>query len=292
MSKKLNLVGQKYNRLTVLESKGSISGNQIFICRCDCGKITEASSASLRSGHKKSCGCLNRELPILQPHNLMGKHYGKLYVTNDCGKINGHHYFECLCECGNITKVEISNLTSGHTKSCGHCEKIIHENGHCRYICRNGASFIFDADDEEKVRKYVWSVSNYGYAVSDSKINGKRLILSRYLLNVNDDTFVDHINGNTLNNLRNNLRIATAQNNSQNMKRPAHNTSGYKGVSFNKVTGKYRAYITINKKFLNLGQSYNNPIDAAKAYDKAARYYFGNYCCLNFPNLNEQSCNR
>ena len=54
-----NYIGEKFNRLTVLEKSSLKSGTSyLWLCKCDCGNETYATLASLRSGHKKSCGCL------------------------------------------------------------------------------------------------------------------------------------------------------------------------------------------------------------------------------------------
>ena len=91
---------------------------------------------------------------------------------------------------------------------------------------------------------------------------------------------VDHINHNTLDNRRCNLRLAT---HGQNMANSRPNKGRkYKGVW--QIMGKYWvAFIGKNKKQIYLG-SFSTPKLAAKAYDEAARKKFGEYACLNFPN--------
>jgi hypothetical protein len=88
--------------------------------------------------------------------------------------------------------------------------------------------------------------------------------------------FIDHIDGNRSNNKIENLRQATLFENARNSKRPSHNTSGYKGVCWDKNRNKWMAHITINQKFKSLGR-YNNIDDARIAYANAAKHYFGKF---------------
>jgi len=78
MGKSLNLVGNIYEKLTVIEktSNRSINGSIVWKCKCACGEITYADTNSLRSGHKRSCGCIRFE--IITKHN---KSYSKVYHT-------------------------------------------------------------------------------------------------------------------------------------------------------------------------------------------------------------------
>lgn len=58
--KRVDLVGQRFGRLTVMEKRGKDANgrNQLWLCQCECGKFTTTSSTHLRSGHSRSCGCL------------------------------------------------------------------------------------------------------------------------------------------------------------------------------------------------------------------------------------------
>lgn len=93
---------------------------------------------------------------------------------------------------------------------------------------------------------------------------------------------VDHRNGDGLDNRRANLRAATNAENMRNRRRYANNTSGFKGVSFHKATGKWRAQINLSDRRSHLG-SHATAADAARAYDAAAREHFGEFAYLNFP---------
>ena len=89
------------------------------------------------------------------------------------------------------------------------------------------------------------------------------------------------MDGNGLNNQRNNLRICTRKENTRNRRIGSKNTSGYKGVYLNKELNKWRAHIRINGHLYVLGL-FENKEDAARTYDEAARLHFGEYAWLNF----------
>jgi hypothetical protein len=93
---------------------------------------------------------------------------------------------------------------------------------------------------------------------------------------------VDHINTDSLDNRRANLRLATHSQNSCNSRRDKSNTySRFRGVSFSKRKQKWFAAIRANGRKLWLGY-FDNELDAAKAYDMAARKYHGEFAVLNF----------
>jgi hypothetical protein len=91
---------------------------------------------------------------------------------------------------------------------------------------------------------------------------------------------VDHADGNGLNNCRHNLRDGAGFKNRANRVLASNNTSGYKGVDWNKQKGKWRAIIMVNKKSIYLG-GFDTPEAAADAYDQAAVRYFGEYALTN-----------
>jgi len=96
------------------------------------------------------------------------------------------------------------------------------------------------------------------------------------------DLEVDHINRIPTDNRIENLRLATRQQNSANRKMGQGNYHKFKGMSFEKDRKKWLARIRVNGVLINLGR-YDNIIDAAKAYDKAALQYFGEFAYLNLP---------
>lgn len=109
--------------------------------------------------------------------------------------------------------------------------------------------------------------------------------LHRFLANPPDGYCVDHINGNTLDNRRSNLRICTKSENNFNKSIQCDNKTGYKGVTFDAQTtskNKYRLEFWYKNKRI-LRKRFGSPIEAAKEYDKLALEYYGKFANLNFP---------
>lgn len=113
-----DLTGMKFNHLTVIETAGT-DGRQhcLWKCECDCGGITFATTSDLRSGHKKSCGCLKR---VSHAKDIKGQRFGMLTVIKRVGT-NKHRkaLWKCKCDCGRTTVVSSVDLVTGNTKSCG-----------------------------------------------------------------------------------------------------------------------------------------------------------------------------
>jgi hypothetical protein len=139
-------------------------------------------------------------------------------------------------------------------------------------VTHKGIAFTFDLEDLEKVKRYIWCENN-GRIVANNK-NKSLYLLSRFLMNPPKSLVVDHIDGNPLNNCKSNLRICTQVQNTYNSKhRP--NPLGIIGVS-KKNKSEYIAYITFNKKHINLG-TFNCLEKAVKARKEAEQKYFGEY---------------
>lgn len=121
------------------------------------------------------------------------------------------------------------------------------------------------------------------YAMRMTTIEGKRKTIGmhRIILGLTDNkVHGDHINHNTLDNTRNNLRIATSSQNNSNMGSRENSSSKYLGVFWHKLAKKWQAGITKNYKFEYLGL-YDNENEAAVVYNNAAKAIHGEFANLN-----------
>lgn len=130
MPKKIDLTNQKFNLLLVLQDSGkrSASGSILWECKCDCGNISFATGTDLKNGHKKSCGCLQKQQAQKIGHknliDLTGQIFGQLTVLNQESSQktpNGSlkTMWKCQCKCGNEVIVAGQSLRNSNTTSCG-----------------------------------------------------------------------------------------------------------------------------------------------------------------------------
>lgn len=158
----------------------------------------------------------------------------------------------------------------------------------------NGMNAKIDNEDRHIVDGFNWkTIKSNGdsarlYAARnkliliDGRKHWKVILLHRAIMNCQQGMTVDHINHDTLDNRRCNLRIGTHRQNRCNSNMYKNNTSGYKGVSWQRKNKRWNCYISVNNKTKMIG-AFSKPEDAALAYDKAAREYHGKFASLNFP---------
>lgn len=117
MSKIIDISGQKFNKLTAIKRAGTDkTGRALWLCKCDCGNTVTVNITDLRTGRRKSCGCLQKER-----YNIIGRRFGKLTVIRR--EVSGSHTkFLCHCDCGREIIVRGDSLRGGKTVSCG-CTK-------------------------------------------------------------------------------------------------------------------------------------------------------------------------
>lgn len=141
---------------------------------------------------------------------------------------------------------------------------------------------IVDDDMYEYLSKWSWFLSTDGYAVRWNKIGDKYklIFMHREVANTQKGKITDHINRNKLDNRSENLRVCSHSQNNSNTKIFSTNTSGYRGVSWNKNQEKWLVYVSFEGKNYYVG-SFNNKEKAAKAWNKVALELKGEYASLN-----------
>lgn len=141
---------------------------------------------------------------------------------------------------------------------------------------------LVDIDDFEKLNEFKWHYHKNGYACSNFRISGKfhYMRMHRLVINAPAEKQVDHINGNRLDNRKNNLRLVNSAQQSWN-KRPRGRFKGVSMRPINKYPSRlWQASIKFNGKQFYLGD-FKSKKAAASAYNAAAKKYFGKYACLN-----------
>ena len=137
---------------------------------------------------------------------------------------------------------------------------------------------LIDLEDIEKVKDYKCGIcsGNRVYILIDNK----SIMLSRFIMDIHNEEFdwnkvVDHINGNPLDNRKENLRIVTQSQNGMNQGLPSNNTSGHIGVHFNKKTNKWIAQIGVKGK--KISKSCNSKEEAITLREQWEEEYFGEF---------------
>lgn len=147
--------------------------------------------------------------------------------------------------------------------------------------------FAIVSDEDKDLVEFNWccqrdnkNASNLTYATRNDRTGDKRIviIMHRVILErvigrpLEKGEQVDHIDGDGLNNQRSNLRLCTQAQNTLNTRMYKNNQSGYKGVSFHAMTGRWQAYINVSGKRIYLGL-YDTKEDARDTRREAAMKY-------------------
>ncbi len=155
----------------------------------------------------------------------------------------------------------------------------------CIKVKINNKECLLDLEDAQVLVDHDWHLhinktNGAFYLRGWDKDNKKKILMHRLIMQAKVSEQVDHINGNSLDNRKDNLRICNHSENVRNRKKPKSNTSGYKGVSWCRASSKWKALIGINNKRIYLG-IFNCKHKAALAYNEAAIKYHGEYAMLN-----------
>lgn len=200
---------------------------------------------------------------------------------------------QCL-NCGAILPADLCNLKKAPPKKCTFCSNIGNHyklqvntntwviNEHtaiCNVIYKDEIiSFYIDADDYEKVSKKQWRISQKRqkyYVISGSNKKGTGIYLHQFLLAPKEGFDIDHIDGNSLNNRKVNLRYVTHQENNDNiLATRIDNHIGIRGISYNKKSHLYQVDFSYHKKRYYL-----------KPWKTLEEAIYCRYCCEQYFNL-------
>lgn len=183
--------------------------------------------------------------------------------------------FRCKCDCGNYTDVMLSNLVRGGVKSCGCAKdeaiKVSKKKYNVYKDCGDyligftfsGVAFKIDKDVYDTVKDFCWGNTKLNYIYTN--INKRKVYLHRFIMSPTDNMVVDHINHDTTDNRKCNLRVCTQQENTRN--------KVSKGVPKRCDTNRWEAYVFMNNKKIHLGYfaTKEEALDARKDGEK--KYY-------------------
>jgi hypothetical protein len=152
-----------------------------------------------------------------------------------------------------------------------------------------GKYAIVEPEDFEHLSKYKWFAQQgqrtfYAVRRIQQERGGKQkaILMHREIMKAGNEEFCDHINHNGLDNRKANLRLATRSQNAWNRRKSkVKSRSKYKGVSWYNKDERWSVRIQVNRKQKFLG-IFADEVEAAKAYDRAAQKYFGEFAELNF----------
>lgn len=156
---------------------------------------------------------------------------------------------------------------------------------------KKGQVILVDDDDVPSLSNYTWHIERNGYACTnmrDESVPSKYRTVKMHRMimgfELKDRRYVDHINGNRIDNRKENLREVSNQQNLCNRGKTSGNKSGYKGVSWHAVTGKWVASIGFKYETIHLG-CFDTKEEARAGYEVAAKLLHGEYA--NFDRLVE-----
>jgi hypothetical protein len=218
-----------------------------------------------------------------------GQRYGKLVVISRAeNRITGKQtcvFWNCRCDCGNDTVTRGTTLTAGQT-SCGRCPNRIELFGSTAIVWLDNTApptaCMIDAADIPLVQNYHWCLSSQGgYRLVMTNVWVGRKRSTKRIHQLIAGRGADHINRDTLDNRRENLRLAVQAENTRNRsKQESAKQSRYKGVRPARNGANYQARITFEGKSIFLG-TFKTETEAAQAYNDAAKMYHGQFAALN-----------
>lgn len=215
--------------------------------------------------------------------NLTGQNFGRLTAVKISGRDkSGKIQWECLCSCGNTISTNANSLRRGNTQSCG-CLRLEQLKAACVTHGMSNTS-LYNVYTLMKSRCLSPNCKQFSYyggrgvKVCDRWLESFENFLEDMLDGYQENLELDR-KDNDGNYCKENCRWVTIQQNQQNTRSKSGSTSKYKGVSWNKKSGKWQVSIGLNgNRYLGMFSDENT---AALVYNEKAKELFGEYCNLN-----------
>ena len=215
--------------------------------------------------------------------DMTGQKYGRLTAIGLDRIENGHTFWKFRCDCGKTVVIDGWGARSGKIKSCGcfNAERIKKQkkfneykivDGYVKVKLNDENYMLCDIEDWERFKGHYWYMSDTGYAVCETMKTGT-LRFHKLVTGTTAEVIIDHINRNKLDNRKCNLRIATASVNAINRGLQSNNTTGYKGVYFDKRRRVWKAWVKVSGKLITLG-SYPKKEEAIAARKSGEEKYY------------------
>jgi hypothetical protein len=278
-------LGDTYGWLTVL-GEGERTNPKVRTIRvqCRCGRIYDTATPTFKRPEPKCFCCANKIKAQSKVLELVGKTYGNWdVIEKGPTSPRGNHQYYCRCKrCGELSLRTQYAITHYTKNKCPKCRPDFHFriiDDYAIGTLPSGDEFIIDAEDIERVSQFWWyKKPDQNYVICDLHKNGKllrRIRLHRFLMNVLDEdrVVVDHINRNSFDCRKSNMRIATQSQNCLNKSMHSKNTTGYIGVQYIKSSQTYTAEIGLATNTIMLGSS-KEKIECAQMYNEAAKLLY------------------
>jgi hypothetical protein len=114
-----DISGRRFGRLVAVEHVGFAGHHATWLCKCDCGQDKITPATLLKTGKVQSCGCYRKDVGRAKRMDITGQRYNRLSVVKFIERRNGHSFFRCRCDCGNVMVATLNSLRNGNTQSCG-----------------------------------------------------------------------------------------------------------------------------------------------------------------------------
>lgn len=270
-SNQRDYTGEKYEKLTIVKRlkeryQNKDGATQVqWLAKCDCGEDTIVTTSQWKNKVKTSCGCWSKRVAMLEK----GERFGKLTVIEYLGNTEeGRHMWRCICDCGNERNADVSTLRSKEDISCKYCG--YHRKSDTpeyRSWCGMRSRCL-----NVKDKRYS-EYGGRGIKICDRWINSFENFLEDMKEKPCPHYSIDRIDTNG-DYCVENCRWVDDETQSRNRRAGKNNTSGQRGVHWEKNSSSWISRITVNNNRITLGQ-FKLKDDAIKCRKEAELKYWG-----------------